>query len=170
MSSSAGIPVSVSDLLTRPGRRRQVRLDAEIEGLASSVAEVRGDVPLELDLVLESVSGSIVAAGTVTVHWRGECRRCLKGVDGTLTTRVQEIFERHPVEGETYLLEGDHIDIEPLAREAAMLALPVAAPLCREECAGLCPQCGADRNEVDCECDITVRDPRWAALDDLDLG
>ena len=66
---------------------------------------------------------------------------------------------------EAYPLTGDELDLEPLARDAVLLELPLA-PLCAEDCQGLCPTCGANRNTE------TVRlrpaaDPRWAALDAL---
>jgi uncharacterized protein len=67
---------------------------------------------------------------------------------------------------ETYPLLGDHLDLEPLARDAVLLALPLA-PLCREDCAGLCPTCGAERAGGACGCDPAPVDPRWAALDVL---
>jgi uncharacterized protein len=71
---------------------------------------------------------------------------------------------------ETYALGVDHLDLEPLARDAVLLNLPLA-PLCRADCAGLCPICGADLADGDCGCDEESGDPRWAALDALrDLG
>jgi uncharacterized protein len=79
---------------------------------------------------------------------------------------VLEVFEEKPVDGETRLLEVDRIDLEPLARETVLLELPLA-PLCREDCAGLCAECGADRNTVDCGHALVTTDARWSALDQL---
>ena len=59
----------------------------------------------------------------------------------------------------------DTLDLAPLVRDALVLELPMA-PLCRDDCAGLCPQCGANRNEGQCGC-VAPRDPRWANLDVL---
>ncbi len=67
---------------------------------------------------------------------------------------------------ETYELGSDYLDLAPLARDAILLDLPLA-PLCREDCAGLCPTCGADRNEEACDCPTEVIDPRWVALEAL---
>jgi len=66
---------------------------------------------------------------------------------------------------ELYPIVDETIDLGPLARDAVVLELPMA-PLCREDCAGLCVQCGANRNEGDCGC-VAPRDPRWANLDVL---
>jgi uncharacterized protein len=116
--------------------------------------------------VLDSVPGAVVVSGTVTAPWRGPCRRCLADADGTVRIDVREVFEDEPDPEQTYLLEGDRLDLEPLARDAVLLELPLA-PLCREECAGICPTCGADRNVAPCQCSATPPDPRWAALDAL---
>jgi uncharacterized protein len=63
--------------------------------------------------------------------------------------------------------EGDAIDLEPLFREQFVLAVPFA-PLCREDCKGLCPQCGINRNTGTCSCEPPI-DPRLAGLKGLKL-
>ncbi len=79
--------------------------------------------------------------------------------------------ERFTPEGGTdrdedaYPMTGNDLDLEPMARDAVLLELPLA-PLCAPDCRGLCPQCGANRNLGDCEC-APARDPRWSALDAL---
>ena len=72
---------------------------------------------------------------------------------------------RPAADEDTYLLAGDELDLEPLARDAVLLDLPLA-PLCSEECLGLCPQCGTNWNDGPCDCPGVV-DPRWSALDAL---
>lgn len=83
-----------------------------------------------------------------------------------METPVRELFEASPVEGETYPLAGDLLDLEPAVRDAVVLELP-PAPLCDPACAGLCPSCGADRNETACGCPPVAPDPRWDALREL---
>ena len=83
-----------------------------------------------------------------------------------VVTAVRELFEVDPIEGQTYPLEGEEIDLELPVRDALLLDLP-AAPLCRDDCAGLCPACGADWNQRSCDCDMTIPDPRWDALREL---
>lgn len=63
--------------------------------------------------------------------------------------------------------DGEQVDLEPLLREQLVLAVPYA-PLCREDCKGLCPQCGIDRNAETCACEAPP-DPRFAALKGLKL-
>ena len=79
---------------------------------------------------------------------------------------MRELFEQDSDLEETYPLHGDQIDLEPLARDAVLLELPLT-PLCAEDCQGLCSTCGANRNEGDCGHSITSTDSRWASLDVL---
>jgi len=149
-----------------PGRRERLAARAVLEGLAVTDSRVPSGGAVELDVTLEAVDGAIVVSGTVTAPWEGECRRCLGPVVGGLEVTLEELFVEEPEEGEAYPVEGERIDLEPLAREAVVLALPLA-PLCRPDCAGLCEVCGADRNAGPCGCDPPPGDPRWAALDVL---
>jgi uncharacterized protein len=75
-------------------------------------------------------------------------------------------FELDQADQDTY--EGKELDLAPAVREQILLSLP-SAPLCSEECKGLCPKCGKDLNEGECGCDRTVVDPRWAALKGIQL-
>jgi uncharacterized protein len=144
--------IPVAELLRHPGERRQLDVHTS-DGRAA--------------LILESVSGdALVAHGTISATWTGECRRCLGEASGTLSVEVRELFERGSDGEETYPIDHDQIDVEALVRDAVLLELPLA-PLCREACQGLCPECGANRNEGDCGHKPDTRDPRWAALDQL---
>ncbi len=159
--------VNVAALRKRAGTRRAVQLAGALAGLKVSGSEVPDDALVEADLLLEGLQGeAIVATGTVSSRWEGACRRCLGPAAGRLEVEVRELFEAASDEEETYPLTGDRVDLEPLVRDAVLLELP-QAPLCSEECKGLCPTCGTNRNEGDCTCDPAPRDPRWAALDEL---
>lgn len=141
-----------------------------LTGLAVTGARVPDHADIGIDALIEIASGhSILVTGTVTAPWEGECRRCLTSATGTLTTGVRELYEDEPepaAEDESYKLKGDELDLEPLVRDAVLLELP-QAPLCAEACAGLCPECGVDRNKGECSCETETTDPRWAALDVL---
>jgi uncharacterized protein len=161
-----GLVVGVADLLRRPGNRRPEHHEAVLDDLSVSDARVPPGEPVVLDVELQSVNEGIVVTGTISAPWRAECRRCLEPIEGLAVATVTEIFEEEPVEGETSLLEADRIDLEPLVREAVLLELPVA-PLCRDDCAGLCPECGANLATTECGHGATVGDDRWEALDQL---
>ena len=77
--------------------------------------------------------------------------------------RLQEVFEEDPIEEETYPLRHEEIDLEQPIRDLVVPDLPLV-PLCDDACLGLCPSCGANRNEEPCHCGSKGRDPRWDAL------
>lgn len=161
------LQVGVAELRRHLGDRRPVSLGAVLDGLAVSTAAVPDGAEVAVELELESISNGVVAEGSITAPWHGECRRCLGPVEGRLVTEVREIFERHPVEGETYPLGDDLIDLEPMVRDAVLLALPLA-PLCASDCPGPAPEAfptsGADAGVRP---GVAEADPRWAALDEL---
>ncbi len=137
-----------------------------MSGLELTGSWVAGDASVEVDVELEAVPGAVIARGAVLASWTGACRRCLGEVGGDLRSEVVEVFQADHDPEETYPLAGHQLDLEPMARDAVLLELP-QAPLCHAGCQGLCPVCGAERNEGTCECEVEETDPRWAALDAL---
>ena len=161
--------VNVAPLRRSVGSRRHEQRRGRLAGLEVTGSRVPDGADVVVDVLLESVHNAILARGTVSTSWEAECRRCLGPARGELTVEVQELYEEaaHSDDGaeDTYPLPGDQLDLEPLARDAVLLELPLA-PLCTEACLGLCPTCGANRNEQTCSCEAP-RDERWAALEVL---
>lgn len=152
-------------------RRGPIPMAGPLEG-ESGIDLGRAVVPLdaevECDVSLTPFSGGIEVVGTVSAPWVGPCRRCATTVTGQVRVEVHERYADPPVadtDEDIYPIVDETVDLGPMARDVVVLELPMA-PLCREDCAGLCPQCGADRNEGPCGC-IAPRDPRWANLDVL---
>lgn len=165
----SALRIDVADLLTHPGARRPVHLEAAVEGLGTRVARITE--PVRLDLVLERVPDGIVARGEVHARWEGECGNCLRELSGDLDVGVAELFEAHPVEGDdTYPIEGHVIDLDQLVRDALVLELPLA-PMCDDEnCApASAPGVRIGRADAPDDADEPAPDPRWAALSDLEL-
>lgn len=158
--------VPAATLRRQAGSRRRVQRSGRIPELYVSASAVPASEEVEVDVVLESVHGGILATGTVTAPWRGDCRRCLEPASGVLVVDVRELFEAGGDEGDTYPLGKEDLDLEPLVRDAVVLELPLA-PLCDPACQGLCPRCGANWNQTRCDCEVASFDPRWAALDAL---
>jgi uncharacterized protein len=107
-----------------------------------------------------------------------ECNRCLQAAEMYLEFPFEAVFvtaENYTQEKEAELkagdlevsiFEGDKLDLTELAREQILLNLP-AQVFCREDCQGLCQKCGANLNLIDCNCEESEVDPRWAALRNL---
>jgi uncharacterized protein len=159
--------VDVGDLQQHPGMQRRVTLVGPVPGVELSSARLPEDADVQLDTVLEAQGAAVVARGTAYAPWVGECRRCLGPTRGELKVELREIFEPDPVEGETFPLGGERLDLAPMLREVLALALPLA-PLCGDDCPGPDPDDHpVDGSVEDGAEDEPARDPRWAALDQL---
>lgn len=164
--AKAAFVVNVADLLHRPGARRREHLSGPVEAMRVMDTSVADGAVASVDALLEWVADGVLGTGTASVDWMGLCRRCLAPIGGRVEASFQELFEPRPRDGETYPLRGDRIDLGPLARESLLLELPLA-PLCRDDCAGLCAVCGADLNAGACGCQPADVDLRWAGLEGL---
>ena len=106
------------------------------------------------------------SSATVT----GQCARCLDPLNDRLEVALTELFA-YPDTATDGTTDPDEVsrvvdglvDLEPVVRDAVLLALP-QAPLCREDCLGLCPECGGKRAELGPDHRHETIDPRWAAL------
>jgi DUF177 domain-containing protein len=164
----APLRIPIADLLRKTGAVRDLDVSARIADLGNGAATVPEDEPVRVVGTLERIGEGVVVRGTVHAPWHAACSRCLQPVEGAIDVHVDELFESAPLAGETYQLDEDALDLLPLVRDVLLLELPTA-PLCREDCAGICPQCGADWNATACECRTDEPDPRWAALRSLEL-
>lgn len=164
--------VGITELRRRPGTQRDVTISTDLAALAITTARVPSGAEVAVDAVLEAVEGGITVGGSVVAPWEGECRRCLDLVTGTLDVELHEVFEHNPTDGETYPIEGEDVDLEPVVRDAVLLNLPLA-PLCRDDCPGpapdVFPTAVAGTDEGATADGSPARDPRWAALDQLEL-
>jgi uncharacterized protein len=120
--------------------------------------------------------GRLYFSGQISGRSRDACRRCLEDVETELTERVQMLFaasgaaDEDEDDPDVYLFDPRSYELElgPAVREQWLLAVPVFVQ-CREDCAGLCPTCGADLNAGPCGCDQPT-DGRWDALRQLDAA
>jgi DUF177 domain-containing protein len=165
-STTRALRINTSELRRQPGIHRRVELSIPPGDLELGDGRVTGDVTVAVDL--ESTVDGIVVGGLASVGWSDSCRRCLLPIDGIAVTHVEELYQEHVTYPDAFPIEGEQLDLAPMIRELVLLELP-EAPLCRDDCAGICAVCGGDRNVEPCDCDDTVRDERWAVLDQLHL-
>jgi uncharacterized protein len=167
--------VSTRELERRPGTMRTLQRTAPAPGgdEAIGIAGVIG-VPdgsdVEMDLSLESVTEGVYISGTAVVQLTGECSRCLDPVHDELEISIGELFaypdsatEETTEEDEIPRLVDERIDLTQIVRDAVVTDLPMA-PLCREDCAGLCSGCGERWADLPAGHGHETLDPRWAAL------
>jgi DUF177 domain-containing protein len=144
------------------------------EALATTgVVDYQFDVPIPVDIRYYRLGSDLMFHGHFDGSVTGTCARCLGNYpfraknDFTFVLKpASEMGEDHELAEEDLSLsfyEGDEVDLSPLVREAMMLSLPTR-PLCTEDCRGLCPRCGANRNVTDCACRDDWADPRLEVL------
>jgi DUF177 domain-containing protein len=103
-----------------------------------------------------------------------ECSRCLAPYPFRTSEEFSLLLRKRPVPGsgevalrsedlDEYFYDEPALSVAPIAEERIQMAVPMK-PLCREDCQGLCPVCGADRNVTACDCVVETLDPRWEAL------
>ena len=107
------------------------------------------EVPLRVDVTLDSITEGIYVQGTVEFTSRQTCNRCLTEWEEVDTAAIGQLFSGEPDEN-GYGLEEGTIDLEGPVRDEILLALPLV-PLCRDDCRGLCPTCGSDLNNDPCD-------------------
>ena len=143
--------------------------------LGTAVIGVPAGSDLELDLRLEAVMEGVLVTGAIRGQAVGECVRCLDEVTEPVDVALSELFvypERAAAAAEDgdededlHELDGDFLDLEPALRDAVVPMLPFQ-PVCRPDCPGLCPVCGARLADSPGHAHETL-DPRWAALGGL---
>ncbi|MFW6010061.1 MAG: YceD family protein [Actinomycetota bacterium] len=180
MTSPVRVPVA--ELVDHPGETREVISAVPPESFGEepwgpTITAVRGEV--ELELHLDAVVEGILVRGRLGFDLEMACARCLAPKLERLDVQVAELFidptkrdvdeDEEPDPGYELIDGLTAIDLTTMVRDAVLLDLPVRV-LCREDCQGLCPRCGADRNHTDCgHRPGEEPDPRWAKLAELDL-
>jgi len=146
-------------------------IDLDTEGV-----RVVGDISVVGELSKNAAKTDV--RGSIKAPVEIDCTRCLSPTRQSLDIVFDADFvdkalfpdskETHLERGDldTDVIEGNELDLNDIVREQILLNLPETV-LCREDCRGICPQCGKDLNEGDCQCGGDDIDPRWAALKDL---
>lgn len=164
----------VADLIDRPGTSR--RVDVVMPAAADldlDMATLQSDI--RFDGVVESVVDGLLVRGLVSADVAMSCARCLTNLSQTISADVVELFT-DPAAAESaedveqgYEIGDGTVDLDTLLRDALVPAVPYR-PLCKDDCKGLCAQCGTNRNDAECACVDETIDARWAALEGLQLS
>jgi uncharacterized protein len=163
--------LDLRELGRRAGSMRE--WDATLPAPAGWGVEMIGvpeGAPVQLHLRLESVMEGVLVSGQIDAPVTGQCARCLEPVTDSLELDVQELYayagsttEATSEEDEVRRIDGEHLDLAPLVRDAVVLTLPLS-PTCTPDCAGLCVDCGERLDDLPADHSHEVIDPRWAGL------
>jgi len=174
------VRINVADLLTEAGQHKAAPVAVAMEPVEFGGQVFHFDRPLTGEVEIWNTGDSLLVKGSLAGEVLIQCSRCLAPITLPLDLSFEEEFVEGepPAEGEeagdegdddrtiTYF-QGDEIDLTEALQQNILLELPMK-PLCSEDCLGLCPTCGANRNETSCTCQqATDVDPRLAALKDL---
>jgi uncharacterized protein len=154
-------------------------LTADVEGVQIDLAgegSVNGAAHFECEIFREGAKTHL--RGTVTAEVDVLCTRCAEPLTKQLEIPFEDVFvnaSEEPSEKDlevpisdldVELVADDQVDLTNIIREQILLNLPEQV-LCKEDCKGLCPECGTNLNLKDCDCGDKDIDPRWAALKNL---
>lgn len=174
------VRIHIADLLTGPGQHKTVPVAITMEPVEFGGQVFHFDSPLTGEAEIWNTGDSLLVKADLAGETLVQCSRCLTPFSLPLDVSFQEEFVEgeEPAEGEetdeegdddrtiTYYT-GDEIDLTEALQQNVLLELPMK-PLCSEDCLGICPTCGVNRNETSCTCqESTNVDPRLAALKDL---
>ena len=160
------IKINVAEIRRHLTGKKPLQFDAEPAELDITETELPIDGKIRIDGEISNVGDVLLLQARVSASVNRMCSRCLKEFTADSSAEVVEKF--YPsgspgVEKDAYVYEADIVDITEPLRESLLLAEPLKV-LCKEDCLGICPVCGADRNTHPCSCDTGTIDPRLAAL------
>ena len=159
---SAGLLLSVSDLIGHPGEERSFSGEEPVQ---IRLGQTTIETPMKVKGRVVGMADSVMAGFSVSGNARFVCVRCLVEWEGTVSADAEILFGVVPDEDGYPVVEG-HIDLTDPAQAELALALP-AVPLCRKDCKGLCPNCGSDLNDDPCDGHEDDSGSPFAVLKDL---
>jgi len=171
-ASSRDFVFDMRPLGRQPGSfRDETRTVPASAGLGAGLAWVPARAEVDLEVRFAAVTEGVLVTGSAVAPLAGECARCLDPLTSSAEVSFQELY-RYPAEpgeqadDEDRFLDGDRLDLEPAFRDAVVLALPLS-PLCREDCPGLCAECGVRLADAGPRHGHDEVDPRWGPLREL---
>jgi uncharacterized protein len=154
----------VYDLMHRPGQMREQTISLPVvEKLGEGLVSVPAGASIDTALRFESMHEGILVSAELSATAVGECGRCLIDIEVPVQVDFQELFAYSSDEAFDFEVHDDHVDLEPLIRDAVVLSLPFQ-PVCRPDCPGLDPETGERLADQPGYEPREVTDPRWSAL------
>ena len=168
----------IVDLTEIEGLSRSYEFTVRPDELDLEDSELRLTSDVRVTCEVTKRAAQIDVKGSISADAEVECTRCLTAVphklaiDFVASYVAPEHFvpdkehEVSPDDLDTDVLDGDRLDLKEIVREQILLDVP-GQVFCKPDCKGMCPKCGADRNLIDCKCELSEPDPRWSALKNL---
>ncbi len=160
------IKINVAEIKKRLVGEKTLAYDLTTDELEINSDELAVEGTVRLEGFISNAGDVLLLQAKLSARVKRVCGRCLK--EFTAVTKAEIVEKFYPasaenIENDAFVYDSDVIDITEPLREGLLLAEPIQA-LCKPDCRGLCPVCGADLNDGDCGCDRFTVDPRLAAL------
>ena len=140
--------------------------DYQADSSAITLPDAEYSSPVKVKGTLYLSGKSVFVEGTLEYFISTNCSRCLTGVIFHNVVEFDEEYSETEDLEEGYRFKKGLVDLTEMVEEKLLLSFPYSV-YCKEDCKGICPKCGADRNQTDCGCDSDVIDPRFDILNDL---
>jgi uncharacterized protein len=156
--------INVYDLMHRPGEMREQTVTLPVvDHMGEGLVSVPAGATIDADLRFESMHEGILVTAELATTASGVCGRCLIDIAPPVQVDFQELFAYSSDEAFDFEVHDDHVDLEPLIRDAVVLSLPFQ-PVCRPDCPGLDPETGERLADQPEHKPREIADPRWSAL------
>ena len=160
------IKFNVAEIKKQLTGEKAFQMDVSPDDLELSETDLPVVGKVHLEGTITNAGDVLLVQADIKARVRRTCARCLK--EFTAESEAEALDKFYPVgsqsvESDAYVYDGDFVDLTELLRESLLLAEPLRV-LCKEDCKGICPVCGADRNVHPCDCDTRSIDPRLSAL------
>lgn len=158
--------IQVKDLMLKPGSMKEINLKHTLQSdMGTEIISVKPGEEIELSVRLESVHEGILVTAEGETEAASECSRCLDAIRVRIPINFQELYHYQPESEEDFFIEQDRVDLEQPLIDAVVLELPIK-PLCREDCPGICADCGEKLDQGNHDHQRPI-DPRFDALKDF---
>ncbi len=163
--------IPLHDLSQAPNPKIKIQTSVDLSHLVGELEQLLTLEPVHVEAEVAQLGDFFYLQGECNTIAQLSCSRCLKPYAAKLhfplqETLVERMLTDEEQEADLIQIRDRVIELTPLVESALILALPYI-PRCRDECRGICPQCGTDRNERACSCQVETIDPRWSKLEDL---
>ena len=160
--------INIASVLRNDGASKTFSGELELGTFDYIGSTLSFENPLKIEGVVKNIGGAIEISATVTGDYKTDCSRCGKGVCEKLVADLFESLDSEfsEIDEECITVSGNVIDISGSIEAAVFGSIPMQF-LCRDDCKGLCPVCGIDLNENECNCEVEVYDPRFAIFRNL---
>lgn len=156
--------IFIAELLKNQGSRLEIDMSKPIDNIDLNGDEIKFKEPVKISGTIENENDILQFKGNIELDIELKCHKCAETFETKLDINVVENFSEDSEKAEEYYsIVRNEIDFTDMINDAILTNLPMKH-ICSEDCKGLCPVCGGNRNIKDCDCKLQDYDPRFEKL------